>query len=385
MKLRPGLSAVGRFFLIASVATATATLPSACAARASSENRQKELRGWRTNTAKHSIELEELVSGGPPKDGIPAINEPRLVTLSEARRWLGAKEPVISLVIGDEARAYPLQILLWHEIVNDRIASIPVAVTFCPLCYSAIVFDRTVEGSEHVFGVSGLLRHSDMVMFDRETESFWQQLTGEAIVGDLTGARLRHLPAQIVSFEQFSLAYPDGSVLSRETGYNRSYGRNPYAGYDDISQKPFLFRGRPDKRLPPMEKVISVSSGGVDKAYPYSITRKLRVVSDIVGGKPIVLFHDQGAVSALDHSTINSSREAGSTGVFDPKVAGQVLSFRYADGGFVDQQTGSVWDITGRAVEGKLIGHRLVPIVHGDYFAFAWLAFRPETEIYQQK
>jgi len=182
------------------------------------------------------IELSELMSGGPGKDGIPAIASPRFVSPEEAGRWLKFQEPVISLVVGGAARAYPLQILLWHEIVNDRIGGVPVAVTFCPLCYSAVAFDRRIEGSEYSFGVSGMLRNSDMIMYDRETESLWQQLFGEAIVGDLTGARLMPLPAQIISFRQFSAAYPNGRVLSRDTGYDRPYGRNPYVGYDDINQ-----------------------------------------------------------------------------------------------------------------------------------------------------
>ncbi|MCI0485234.1 MAG: DUF3179 domain-containing protein [Blastocatellia bacterium] len=360
---------------------------------------QSGLRGWRTNTEKRSIDLAELMAGGPPKDGIPSLNDPRFVVINHARRWLKPEEPVISLVSGDEekslpfeARAYPLQILIWHEIANDRIAGIPVAVTFCPLCYSAIVFDRFVGGREYNFGVSGFLRHSDMIMFDRETESLWQQLTGEAIVGDLTGTRLKQLPAQIISFEQFSSNYPDGQVLSRKTGYNRDYGRNPYTGYDDISQKPFLYRGKLDSHLPPMEKLITVSADGVDKAYPYSITKKLRVINDLVGSQPVVVFHDKGAVSALHHSNIASSREVGSTGVFNPRLEekslpfdGRKLMFRYEGGKFIDMETGSIWNISGQAVEGKLRGRKLAPLAHGDYFAFAWLAFKPNSIIYTSK
>ncbi|MCH7761538.1 DUF3179 domain-containing protein, partial [candidate division TA06 bacterium] len=258
------------------------------------------------------------------------------------------------------------------------------AVTFCPLCYSAIVFDRTVDGREYTFGVSGMLRHSDLVMYDRETESLWQQLMGEAIVGDMTGVKLKQLPAQIISFEQFSTAFPHGQVLSRKTGYKKNYGHNPYIGYDDISQKPFLYEGKQDDRLPPMEKVVTVSIGNVDKAYPHSITKRLRVISDRVGGKPIVIFHGDGTVSALDRSKISASREIGSTGVFDPRLEDTVLSFQFVEGKFIDQETGSVWDITGQAVDGKLKGQRLVPIAHGDYFAFAWFAFKPKTEIYKE-
>ncbi len=343
------------------------------------------LSGWKTNTSKRAIELSELKSGGPGKDGIPAIDQPRFVSPDEARRWLKPQEPVISLLVNGEARAYPLQILIWHEIVNDRIGGQAVAVTFCPLCYSAVAFDRTVAGREYTFGVSGMLRNSDMVMYDRETESLWQQLTGEAIVGELTGTKLVPLPAQIISFEQFSSAYERGQVLSRETGYKRDYGRNPYVGYDDIFQRPFLYQGKLDGRVAPMEKLITVSLNQVDKAYPYSETRKRRVIHNEVGGQPIVIFHGPGAVSALDQAEIASSRQAGSVGVFDPRIEGRKLSFKFVNGKFVDEETTSTWDVTGQAIEGALKGKRLTPIVHGNEFAFAWLAFKPQTIIYRSK
>lgn len=340
--------------------------------------------GWKTNTQKRTIELSELMSGGPGKDGIPELNEPKFIAIGEASEWLSANEPVVSLNIDGEARAYPLQILIWHEIVNDEIKGRKVAVTFCPLCYTAIAFDRTLDGKIYSFGVSGMLRHSDMIMFDRETESWWQQFSGEAIVGDLTGKTLDQLPAQIVSFKQFSEAFPNGHVLSRETGHKRDYGRNPYVGYDNIDQKPFLFKGKSDKRLRPMEKVIAVEINKSFKAYPYSITRKERVVYDRLDSTEIVVFHSEGAASALDAAEIAASKEAGSTGVFIPHVDGQQLTFTYDDGEFVDRQTNSRWNIFGHAIDGKLKGKKLKQITSGDYFAFAWFVFRPETEIYDK-
>jgi hypothetical protein len=345
--------------------------------------RESKLRGWRTNTAKRTVELHELEPGGPGKDGIPAIDRPVFVKSRSAQEWLGPNEPVISLVIDNQSRAYPLQILMWHEIVNDKVAGVPVAVTFCPLCYSANVFDRRVRGRSYSLGVSGMLRHSDMVMYDRETESLWQQVTGEAIVGDMVGSQLKRIPAQIVSFEQFRSAYKRGLVLSRETGFQRNYGQNPYVGYDDISNRPFKYRGKKDGRLMPMEKVVAVSIGDSNKAYPYSITQRLNVINDKIADVPLAVFHADGAVSALDKGRISSSRRVGSTGVFDRRVDGRILRFRYSDGRFYDEQTASAWDITGRAVQGPLEGKKLTRLVHGDYFAFAWLVFKPETEIYQ--
>ena len=341
--------------------------------------------GWKTNTEKRSIELNELMSGGPPKDGIPAIDSPKFVSVSEASKWLKSNEPVISLKVGNEARAYPLQILMWHEIVNDDIEGQPVTVTFCPLCYTAITFDRRLDGRVLDFGVSGMLRHSDMVMYDRQTESWWQQISGEALVGDLTGKVLNQIPSQIVSFGQFTNAFPDGKVLSRETGHNRTYGNNPYRGYDDITKTPFLYRGKPDERLKPMEKVIAIELDSVTKAYPHTVTRKKRVLHDRVGKTEIVIFHADGASSALDRERISESKDAGSSGVFIPEIDGQKLTFVSADNEFVDEQTKSRWNVFGQATDGKLKGKQLKQIGHGDYFAFAWLVFKPKTEIYTER
>ncbi|MHC4528520.1 MAG: DUF3179 domain-containing protein, partial [Planctomycetota bacterium] len=250
---------------------------------------------------------------------------------------------------------------MWHEIINDRIGDVPLLVTFCPLCYSANVYERTVEQKQYSFGVSGMLRYSNLVMYDRQTETLWQQVTGKALVGDMVGSTLKSIPAQIISFDQFRSAYKDGLVLSRKTGYRRNYGRNPYVGYDDISKRPFMLRAQTDDRLRPMEKIVTVSINGANKAYPYGITRKRRVINDVVGGKPMVVFHDKAAVSALDQPYMARSRQVGSTGVFQREVDGQRLSFRYKDGEFYDDQTESIWNITGQAVQGPLEGKKLTP------------------------
>jgi hypothetical protein len=338
---------------------------------------------WQTNFDKKTIELSELMSGGPPKDGIPAIFIPKFETQNEAGGWLDDKEPVIALEIEGEAKAYPLSILIWHEIANDKLGSVPIAVTFCPLCYSALIYDRRILGMQPYFGVSGLLRNSDLVMYDNVSESFWQQFTGEAIVGEMVGNKLTQIPSQIISFKQFKVSYPDGTVLSKETGYNKEYGKNPYVGYDDIDQKPFLFKGDEDERLPPNEKVIAVKSENVYKAYPYSITFEQKVINDKVGKMPVAIFHGDGAVSALDNNIISESKEVGSTGVFNPQIDSGILTFRYENGYFLDIQTGSKWNVTGKAVSGELEGKQLERIPHGDYFAFAWFAFMPDTEVYK--
>ena len=341
------------------------------------------LQQFDTAYSKHNIDLSTLMSGGPPKDGIPSVDDPAFVSVREASRWVAPEEPVILLEHKGTARAYPLQILTHHEIVNDRVAGTPVAVTFCPLCYSALVFERTLDGEPVEFGVSGLLRNSDLVMYDRKTETLWQQLTGKAIVGDLAGRTLTQIPSQIVSFRQFGETHPDGAVLSRDTGHDRPYGRNPYAGYDDIDNKPFAYRGPTDDRLPPMAKVVAVTIGDRYKAYPHSKTEKKRVLHDTVAGRPLAVFHAPGAVSALDAAEIAESKETGSTGVFDRRVDGRTLTFSYVDDGrFEDEDTGSTWTVTGKAVDGPLEGTQLDRVQHGDYFAFAWFAFRPDAALY---
>jgi hypothetical protein len=174
--------------------------------------------------------------------------------------------------VDGDARAYPLQILTWHEIVNDTVGGLPLTVTFCPLCNTAIAFERTLDGRVLDFGTTGRLRFSNLLMYDRQTESWWQQAGGDAIAGELAGRTLTFYPATIVGWDEFKTAHPEGQVLSRETGFGRSYGRNPYIGYDDINSSPFLFRGpdTPDA-LPPMARVLTVDLNGAAVAYPYDV------------------------------------------------------------------------------------------------------------------
>jgi hypothetical protein len=339
--------------------------------------------GWRTNFEKHSVPLAEIRSGGPPKDGIPALDHPRFIGVAEARGWLKPVEPVIALTVGNESRAYPLQILVWHEIVNDSVGGLPVTITFCPLCYTAIAFDRRAASRVLDFGTTGNLRNSDLVMYDRQTESWWQQAVGHAIVGDLTGTQLAMLPASIVSWDGFRTEHPEGAVLSKDTGFSRSYGINPYAGYDSASTRPFLFDGKLDGRLAPKEHVVTVILDDEAVAYPYTLLKKRRVVHDTVGGTPIVVFYRTGTSSALDAADVADGFDLGASGVFSPQLDGRQLTFRTAGSDFVDGETGSRWNVLGRAVSGPLAGRRLDPVVHGDDFWFAWAAFRPATRVYR--
>lgn len=339
---------------------------------------------WNTNWELHTIDYSEVLSGGPPRDGIPSIDEPTFVSIEAAEAWLAENEPVIALEIDGDARAYPLQILTWHEIVNDTVGGLPVVVTFCPLCNSALVFERTVEGETVEFGVSGLLRNSDLIMYDRSDESLWQQFTGEAIVGNHVGKQLTFVPSSLISFADFKAAYPEGEVLSRETGFNRPYGENPYAGYDTIGSDPFLFTGQVDGRLPAMERVVAVSlEDGTDVAYPFSVLSEAGVINDTQNGQDLVVFHTGGTASALGARIIAEAKDVGATGVFDPNLDGQTLTFGKEGDQFVDEETGTTWNILGQAVAGPLAGEALTPIVHGNHFWFSWAAFKPDTIIYQ--
>lgn len=381
------------------------------------------------------IPVEEILSGGPPPQGIPALGfsgdhagaagptgAPRFAAQDEAAGWLGAEEPVVALTVAGESRAYPLQILTWHEIANDTLGGVPVAVTFCPLCNSALAFDRRVPlsdgarervlelnpgatpaaldaafteaygaqggetgprlGLEVTFGVSGLLYNANMLMFDSATRTLWSQLIGKGVVGTLAGTQLLRYPAQIVSFAEFRAAFPDTLVLSRDTGFSRLYGNNPYLGYDRADSPAFLFSGETDGRLPPKERVVTFERAGDTVAYPFSRLAEERVVQDEVGGEPVVLFWQPGTRSALGESVIAESADVGAAGVFSRELGGRVLTFVWQDGQVVDEETGSSWNLLGQAVAGELQGQALEPIVHDNTLWFAWAAFKPETRIY---
>lgn len=249
----------------------------------------------------------EIMSGGPPKDGIPALDAPEFQPVGAAR--LEDAEAVIVLALaGQVPRAYPIRYLMWHEIVNDVVGDVPVAVTFCPLCNSAMVFDRRVGGRTLSFGVTGKLRRSDMVMYDRQTQSWWQQAEGRAIVGALAGAKLTALPGWMESWGQYREANPNGLVMS-EPHFNRRYGRNPYQGYDR-SPKPFLYTGAPPPHgIPALARVVRVGT----RAWPL---RRLAEAGEITEAG-YVLSWRAGQASALDAGTVAGGRDVGSVRVRD--------------------------------------------------------------------
>jgi hypothetical protein len=338
--------------------------------------------GWRTDFSRQAVPLSQFVDGGPPRDGIPPIDRPRPVTLAAGDGFLSPREPVIAVAVDGQARAYPEQILVWHEIVNDTLGGRPIAVTYCPLCNSALVFDRRVAGRTLSFGTTGKLRNSDLVMWDRHTQSWWQQFTGTALVGRYTGTRLRGLDSQVLSWSQFKTTYPRGTVLSRNTGFHRPYGTNPYVQYDVVpEQPPDFYGGRVDPRLPPRERVVAVFAGRSTVVVSFSALARQPVVSGSVAGRPLVVLYQRGVLSALDARAIARSRDVGTAGVFDPRVHGRTLRFAASRRGAFRDQTGSTWDVTGRAIAGPLRGSQLRPLRHDEQFWFALAAFVPRARL----
>lgn len=289
-----------------------------------------------TDFSKRTVPYAEILSGGPPKDGIPAIDRPKFVPASGVTD-LSDTEPVVGLHINGEAKAYPLRILTWHEIVNDEIAGIPVTVTFCPLCNSSIVFDRRLDGNVLDFGTTGKLRNSDLVMYDRQTETWWQQFLGEGIIGELTGRSLKMLPSRLESWASFRERAPDGQVLVPNDPYMRSYGRNPYVGYDSSSY-PFLYRGSMPDGINPMARIVAVEN----QAWALSLLRQQTTIEV----DDLRLSWASGQNSALDTAAINQGRDVGN-----------IVVQRMVDG---------VWQ----------------DAVHDVTFAFVFHAFRPQGTIH---
>lgn len=289
---------------------------------------------WRnTDFTRHSVDLGEITSGGPSKDGIPPVDDPMFESVDAAAKRVQATEPVIAVVVNGAAKAYPLSILIWHEIVNDEIGGTPVAVTYCPLCNSAVVFERTYRGRTLDFGTTGKLRNSDMVMWDRQTESWWQQFVGEAIVGEMTGALLEVVPTRVESFERFARRRPDGMVLRPTHPQLRAYGRNPYVRYDSAPW-PFLYRGDAPKGIAPLARVVAVG----DEAWSLELLRRKGELS--AGG--LMLMWTPGQNSALDAAEIAEGRDVGNVvvqrrGAHGPIDVAHDIAFAFAFHGFRPQ------------------------------------------------
>ncbi len=314
------------------------------------------------------VPLDQIVSGGPPPDGIPSIDNPKFTSVREADKVLGDSELVVGLNINGDIRAYPLQILVWHEIVNDKVGGLPVAITYCPLCFTNQVFNRTLEdGSVVEFGTSGKLYNSNLVMYDRTSESLWSQALGQSIVGKYTGINLQRIPFDVANWKEWKGLYPESKVLSRDTGSSRPYGADPYGGYYTNSEVLFPVSNK-DDRLGLKEIIIGLESDGQYKAYKLQDIENMKIINDEVNNRPISLF----------------SPFLFMVRAFDPAVDGQALQFKYnpQNNTFVDIKSGSEWNFEGVAINGIMKGKQLIRMPFDEGFWFEWVAFHPKTELY---
>jgi hypothetical protein len=332
------------------------------------------VRGFTTDFSRSIVPGSEILSGGPPKDGIPSIDTPSFIAVAEAV-WLEPEEPVIVVETRGATKIYPIQILTHHEIVNDVVGDTPLSVTYCPLCDTGIVFRREFDDLLLDFGTTGRLRYSNLIMYDRQTETWWQQATGQAVVGRYAGRRLEMYPAERLPWDVASARYADARVLSRQTGYSRSYGSNPYRGYD-TSARPFLYQGPEiDPEYDQMDRVLRVVVDDTSLPVAFPDLRDEPVFQREVSGAPIVVLWSPGTASALDTGVMSNGRDIGSANAYDPRVDGRLLHFESTADGFTDRETGSRWDVSGRAVEGELAGVQLEPLVAIQQFWFTYSAF----------
>jgi hypothetical protein len=319
---------------------------------------------------KHIVPLDQIVSGGPPPDGIPSIDSPKFVSTEDGNKFLEDSDKILGINIDGDIRAYPLQILVWHEIVNDNVGGIPVVVTYCPLCFTNQVFNRTVNQIVLEFGTSGKLYNSNLVMYDRTSKSLWSQALGEGIVGKYAGIKLERIPFDVAYWKDWKQLYPNSKVLSRDTGSVRPYGADPYGDYYTSPDVLFPISNR-DDRLGLKEIIVGLENGGVNKAYNIQDVQNQKVINDQFNNKSVALF-------SLYPLMVR---------VFDPVVNGQTLIFEYnsKNNTFTDKQTGSQWNLEGTSIEGQMNGNELLRLPFDEGFWFEWAAFHPKTEVYNPK
>jgi len=323
--------------------------------------------GSQIGLPKNIVPLNEIVSGGPPQDGIPSIDNPKFVSVSEADKFLQDADQVVGLKVNGDIRAYPLQILVWHEIVNDNVGGTPVAVTYCPLCFTNQVFNRTVDGQTVEFGTSGKLYNSNLVMYDRNSNSLWSQALGQAIVGKQAGLKLDRIPFDVAFWREWKQLYPDTNVLSRDTGSSRPYGADPYGSYYSNNDLFFPVSNK-DDRLELKEIIVGLENGGQFKAYKLQQIQDTRVINDRIGDKSLALF-------SLYPFMVR---------VFDSTLDGQKLEFQYNKNSskITDKQTGSEWNFDGIGTAGPMKGKHLLRLPYDEGFWFEWVAFHPKTALY---
>ena len=315
------------------------------------------------------------------RDTIPALRQPTVVTASSVD-WLAEDEPVIAVERNGQWRAYPLQIMLWHEIANDVLGDQPIVVTFCPLCHTSLVFDPRVDGETLDFGVSGYLRRSDLVMYDLQTETWWQQATGIGLVGSHAERKLEFLPSSVVAWSEFRDAHPEATVLSRATGYDREYGRNPYPGWDRVRRIPLFKKGEllfcdgDEGCVDAKERVAVVTASDNTVVFPFRrVASAGGLVETDVGDVPVVVWWQPGVRTVLNNALIERSDQVGTIVAFDRRLNKDTLSFELADGILIDNETRTEWNALGEGLIGPLAGQRLARLVVDTPYWFGFAAF----------
>jgi len=329
-----------------------------------SDSLSSEPKMMETDGVKHLIPLDRIKSGGPPKDGIPSIDNPMFSDV-DGSQFMSDSDTVIGLEINGEAKAYPIFILVWHEIVNDSVGGVPVSVTYCPLCYTNQVFERIIDGQEVTFGTSGKLYNSNLLMYDRLTESYWSQALGTAVKGELAGSQLNLIPFDVITWGDWKKLHPDTKILTTDTGFLRSYATDPYGNYYTEPRIMFPVENS-DNRIPPKEIIIGFTENEFSKAYKQNDIESEILINDFIGDTPVLLISLFSENSRAFERTIND----------------KVLDFVYEDGKILDVHTNSEWNYDGLSISGELEGKHLkrMPIKPG--FWFEWVAFYPETLVY---
>ncbi len=358
-----GIIAVAAMAILAGSSTPQASIVSELP-DVDSESTQSTMTLMETNGLKHIIPLDKIKGGGPPKDGIPSIDDPKFAEI-QGSQFVSDSDIVIGLEINGDARAYPLFILVWHEIVNDRVGDVPVAVTYCPLCYTNQVFERVIDGNEVEFGTSGKLYNSNLLMYDRWTESYWSQALGIAVTGELTGMQLKKVPFDVITWGDWKKLHPDTLVLTTDTGHLRSYATDPYGNY--YTDPRIIFPvDNSDDRMHPKEVILGFHEDGIYKAYKQSDVETRTIINDNVGETSIMLV----------------SQFSQNSRAFDRTVNGEILEFEFVDKKITDTTTNSEWNYDGIAISGPLEGNKLTRMSIEPGFWFEWVAFHPETEVW---
>lgn len=346
---------------------------------------------WKTDTSKHTVRYKELKIVAE-KDAIHTLDFPKFITRNDSLFNFYQHEPVIVFASGTDVRAYPLSILTLFELSNDSLNGKQIMVTFCPTCNTSLVFNRNVKtkSGERLlqFGISGLLMHNDMVMYDKETESWWEQLMGSAIAGEYSGVDLDVMPSILISVKDYFDRYPDGKILSPEytEAFYKKHTHRPFHNLEHhhkLTHKYYLPE-KTDPRLPPLEHILDLHLDGHDRIYPFHALAQQQVVNETVGKTALVVFYHGETISVMDRDNLAKSKHVGSATAFNRNLNGVDYTFVKDGDYFVDEQTHSKWDITGYCREGSLKGKQLWIIPHSNHFAFAYLAFYPNVEIYGQ-